>query len=102
MLDVYGGRNPKLDFSSHTNIIFSSGSEDPWRVGGIQEQLWDAETTGLVYVPIEEAPHHYDLMGEHPDDSEFVIEARQTEIEWIRRFVDSFNSSDEEEILFLQ
>lgn len=29
-LDYWGGRNPKKDFASLSNIIFSNGALDPW------------------------------------------------------------------------
>lgn len=96
ILNYYGGRNPKRDFSTYSNIIFSNGSDDPWRVGGIQEHLWDEEKTGLVYINIKDGAHHYDLRADNPKDTDAVIEARQKEIKWIRKFVSEWKSLEEE------
>ena len=38
-LDYFGGRNPKKDFESHSNIIFSNGWYDPWQSGGFLQNF---------------------------------------------------------------
>ena len=34
-LQYFGGMNPKVDFQSHSNIVFSNGKKDPWMAGGV-------------------------------------------------------------------
>jgi lysosomal Pro-X carboxypeptidase len=46
--DVFGGRNPKRDFASASNIIFSNGDLDPWIVGGITEKVSDTSHVILI------------------------------------------------------
>jgi hypothetical protein len=35
VLDTFGGRNVKKDFSLYSNIIFTNGDVDPWKAGGV-------------------------------------------------------------------
>lgn len=92
-LDYYGGWKPKADFKDATNIIFSNGSQDPWHIGGINNQYWDADKTGLVYVFIQDGAHHFDLRADNPLDTKFVTDARATEMTYIKRYVKEYNDA---------
>jgi len=56
-LDYWGGRNPKKDFVSASNIIFSNGELDPWQAGGVLSKIND----DIVNIYIESSAHHLDL-----------------------------------------
>jgi len=66
----YGGSN----FVA-TNIIFSNGVLDPWRAGGILQQMGDS----IIPIIIEGGAHHLDLRMPDPADPPSVIEAREIE-----------------------
>merc|ERR1740138_1859608 len=56
-LDVWGGRDPTLDYYGASNIIWSNGLNDPWSMGGL---LSDVSPEMKVYT-IHGAAHHADL-----------------------------------------
>lgn len=97
ILEQYGGKNPEFDYASFSNIIFTNGSQDPWKVGGITKQLWDETTTGLYFMEINNATHHYDLRNDHPNDPDTVQLVRGAEITILRTFIDEFNARYTEE-----
>uniref|UniRef100_T1JCH1 Lysosomal Pro-X carboxypeptidase n=1 Tax=Strigamia maritima TaxID=126957 RepID=T1JCH1_STRMM len=68
---MYGGRN----IQSASNIIFSNGDLDPVAAGGVLKNLSDS----LVAIIIRDGAHHYDLRPVNPLDTDWVIEARETE-----------------------
>ena len=81
--DEYGGR--KIGFGA-SNIVFSSGSFDPWSAGGIATNLSDS----LFSIMIESGAHHLDLMFSHPSDPPSVVMARQFQLENIRKWIEQF------------
>jgi lysosomal Pro-X carboxypeptidase len=66
-----------------SNIVWSQGEYDPWRGGGVVEDLNDS----LRAVVIPEAAHHLDLFFSHQDDTDAVIEARKFEMGEVRKWV---------------
>lgn len=92
-LDYYGGWNPSADFKDATNIIFSNGSQDPWHIGGIMNQYWDADASGVVYVFIKDGAHHYDLRANNDADTQAVKDARTTETKYIKRYIKEYNDA---------
>ncbi|EDO36007.1 predicted protein, partial [Nematostella vectensis] len=78
----YGGR----DISAHSNIIFSNGLLDPWFAGGVTKSL----SPSLVAVLVEEGAHHLDLRHSNPADPPSLIKARQTEKEYLHRWISEY------------
>ncbi len=74
-----------------SNIVFSNGEYDPWRIGGLTESVSDS----VVAVFIEQGAHHLDLMFGHPDDPPSVRAARQLEASMIVRWVQEHAASAE-------
>lgn len=71
------------DISSASNIIFSNGDLDPWRPGGV---LQDVSPT-LVAVLVKGGAHHLDLRASNPKDPPTVTQAREQELELIQKFI---------------
>jgi len=71
------------DISSASNIIFSNGDLDPWRPGGV---LQDVSPT-LVAVLVKGGAHHLDLRTSNPKDPATVTQAREQELELIQKFI---------------
>lgn len=76
---AYGGGN----ISAASNIVFSNGLLDPCIAGGIVESISDS----LVAVLIEEGAHHLDLRVANPADPPSVVEARELEKFYIRKWI---------------
>eukprot|EP01132_Coremiostelium_polycephalum_P004796 gene4796-5981_t len=74
----YGGSN----FSA-SNIIFSNGELDPWRAGGVLQDMGPT----VVSIIIEGGAHHLDLRMPQPQDPPSVVTARQIETEMIISWV---------------
>ena len=85
-LDYFGGRQPKLDFMKVSNIIFSNGELDPWHAGGVLENV----SKESIAIYIKDSAHHTDLRLPNEADPKTLTEARQTEMEWIAKFVDQY------------
>jgi len=80
--DVYGS---PVDWAETTsNIVWSQGEYDPWRGGGVQEDLSDT----LKAVVIPEAAHHLDLFFSNEGDTAAVKEARQLELDSIKTWIE--------------
>jgi len=85
IIDYYGGNKissgPNLIGS---NIVWSNGRLDPWRGGGVNQDVSD-----MVAVFIADGAHHLDLRAPNPKDPESVISARKLEenyvIQWINQ-----------------
>ena len=87
-LDYFGGRNPGADFEDSSNIIWSNGDIDPWSGGGILTNV----TSANIALVIKDGAHHYDLRGDHADDTWSVKEARAIEFANIRRWIEDFQN----------
>jgi len=72
-LDTFGGRNTKKDFNHVSNIIFSNGDLDPWRAGGVVNDIGNAE---IIVRMIKGGAHHLDLREPNEADPEDVTNAR--------------------------
>ncbi|GMI11797.1 hypothetical protein TrVE_jg6518 [Triparma verrucosa] len=79
----------KVDWARDaSNIVWSQGEYDPWRGGGVQEDLNDS----LIAVVIGEAAHHLDLFFSHEGDTDEVIAARQLEMKNVQKWIDEKRS----------
>jgi len=88
-LDYFGGRVPERDFMKASNIIFSNGELDPWQAGGITKQI--NEDSIAIY--IEGSAHHLDLRLPNAADPATLTAARQTETEWIAKWIDQYQGT---------
>jgi len=66
-----------------SNIVWSQGEYDPWRGGGVGQDLNDS----LIAVVIEEAAHHLDLFFSHENDTDALIAARELEMNHVRKWI---------------
>jgi len=93
-LDEYGFHSDRYHFfldygtpkdwaKDASNIVWSQGEYDPWRGGGLTEDLNDS----LLAFVIPEAAHHLDLFFAHENDTDAVIAAREREVNEIHRWV---------------
>ncbi|RMX45016.1 hypothetical protein pdam_00024800, partial [Pocillopora damicornis] len=71
------------DISSSSNIIFSNGDLDPWRTGGVLEDV----SPTLVALLVRGGAHHLDLRASNPLDPPTVTQARERELELIQKFL---------------
>ena len=72
--------------SSASNVVWSNGDLDPWSRLGVTRTL--SEARALAAVPVKGGAHHLDLMWSRADDIQSVVDARELEREWIRRWID--------------
>eukprot|EP01023_Acetabularia_acetabulum_P022146 TRINITY_DN21879_c0_g1_i1.p3 TRINITY_DN21879_c0_g1~~TRINITY_DN21879_c0_g1_i1.p3 ORF type:complete len:136 (+),score=40.33 TRINITY_DN21879_c0_g1_i1:3-410(+) len=75
----YGGKNLKWA----SNIVFYNGLLDPWSSGGVLEDLSDT----LIAVVVPMGAHVADIWGEQPNDTPSLKAARETEMEYIWKWV---------------
>jgi lysosomal Pro-X carboxypeptidase len=66
-----------------SNIVWSQGEYDPWKGGGVTEDLNDS----LLAILIAEAAHHLDLFFSHENDTQAVISARQIEMNQVNKWI---------------
>jgi len=76
--NMYGGRNVK----AASNIVFTNGLLDPWSSGGVLKSY--GLVTSLI---IPEGAHHLDLRSSNPNDPVSVIQARNTEVKLIKKWI---------------
>ncbi|GMF23188.1 unnamed protein product [Phytophthora lilii] len=79
----YGGMKA---LRAASNIVFSNGNFDPWSGLGVLQSL----SPSVVAVPVSGGAHHLDLFFTHPLDPPAVTKARQTELKYIRQWIDEF------------
>lgn len=72
------------DIKKASHIIFPNGDLDPWRPGGVLEDLSDT----LIAITVKGGAHHLDLRASNPADPQSVIDARakitSTLMEWMQ------------------
>lgn len=66
-----------------SNIVWSQGEYDPWRGGGLVDDLNES----LIAVVIPEAAHHLDFFFSHENDTDAVIAARELEMAHVRKWI---------------
>ncbi|XP_066015693.1 lysosomal Pro-X carboxypeptidase-like [Pocillopora verrucosa] len=71
------------DISSSSNIIFSNGDLDPWRPGGVLEDV----SPTLVALLVRGGAHHLDLRASNPLDPPTVKQAQEQELELNQKFL---------------
>lgn len=71
-----------------SNIIFSNGDLDPWHTGGLLYNVTDK----CISIYIKDSAHHLDLRTPNEADPVTVVEARNIEKVWIKKFIDEYNS----------
>ena len=80
---------PERDFAKASNIIFSNGELDPWHAGGVTKKINDQ----TIALRIENSAHHLDLRLPNDADPQTVTDARQTETEWIAKWIDQYQGT---------
>lgn len=66
-----------------SNIVFSNGDLDPWMKGGVLHNISDS----IISLVVKGGAHHLDLRGRNPADPPSVIEVRQLESMYIKKWV---------------
>lgn len=93
----WGGRN----LGTASNIIFSNGDRDPWSVGGVLS-LPPSASKSLHVINISHACHHEDLRSLGPNDTVYLIQAREQEKsiiqEWIKQYKGEDNDGNDNDI----
>eukprot|EP00056_Hartaetosiga_gracilis_P015991 m.3551 g.3551 ORF g.3551 m.3551 type:complete len:511 (+) comp3593_c0_seq1:107-1639(+) len=73
------------DVSKLENVVFSNGGLDPWRAGGVVQNI----SSSVHALVIPSGAHHIDLMFSTPQDPPDVIQAREFEVqkmwEWVSK-----------------
>eukprot|EP01116_Phalansterium_solitarium_P017310 TRINITY_DN4229_c0_g3_i1.p1 TRINITY_DN4229_c0_g3~~TRINITY_DN4229_c0_g3_i1.p1 ORF type:complete len:494 (+),score=190.42 TRINITY_DN4229_c0_g3_i1:100-1581(+) len=73
------------DFKYVSNIVFTNGLYDPWSGASIQDS--PAPERDLVVLNVTEGAHHLDLMFSNPADPQSVIDVRQTQLSYVRKWI---------------
>jgi len=71
------------DVATASNIVFSNGELDPWRMGGVLEDLSDSLKAFIVH----DGAHHLDLRGSNPADPQSVKDVRNKEMTEITKWI---------------
>jgi len=89
-LRYFGGFDIYKDWMHVTNIIFSNGELDPWRAGGLNDDVFLDDSSIALY--IEAGAHHLDLRAPNDADPATVTAARDTEMSYIKKWIAEYNS----------
>ncbi|RWS02071.1 lysosomal Pro-X carboxypeptidase-like protein [Dinothrombium tinctorium] len=81
---LFGGRN----LSAASNIVFSVGERDPMAAYGLLNSI----SLSLVVIKIPNAYHIEDLRPSDPHDSLSLLDARRTEVQIIKYWINTFYS----------
>lgn len=92
-LTYFGGYDVETDFMFATNIIWSNGELDPWRAGGLNENVSADGSSIALY--ISNAAHHLDLRPPNVDDPASVTEAREIEMTNIKKWIAEYQTTTE-------
>ena len=71
---------------SASRIIFSNGLLDPWHGGGFLEDVGRQEDD-MPAVILQHGAHHLDLRSANAKDPKTTVEARGTELGYIRKWL---------------
>lgn len=69
-----------------SNIIFSNGLLDPWSGGSVLQNLSES----IVALVTKEGAHHIDLRASTPEDPDWLVEQRATEIKLIEGWINNY------------
>ncbi|GKU94948.1 hypothetical protein SLEP1_g8370 [Rubroshorea leprosula] len=69
-----------------SNIIFSNGLLDPWSGGSVLKNI----SQTIVALVTEEGAHHIDLRAATPEDPDWLMEQRATEIKLIEGWLNDY------------
>ncbi|KAJ4832088.1 hypothetical protein Tsubulata_037647 [Turnera subulata] len=69
-----------------SNIIFSNGLLDPWSGGSVLHNISDT----VVALVTKEGAHHIDLRPWTPEDPDWLVEQRETEVKLIQGWIDDY------------
>ncbi|XP_059624060.1 uncharacterized protein LOC132267039 [Cornus florida] len=84
----FGGHDFKTALKMFgSNIIFSNGLLDPWSGGSVLEDI--SET--IVALVTEKGAHHLDLRAATPEDPDWLIEQRASEIKLIEGWINNYH-----------
>ncbi|XP_021718453.1 lysosomal Pro-X carboxypeptidase-like isoform X2 [Chenopodium quinoa] len=84
----FGGHDFKTTWkNSGSNIIFSNGLLDPWSGGSVLQNVSES----LVALVTEEGAHHLDLRASTPNDPDWLVQQRVSEIRLIKGWIDDYN-----------
>ncbi|KAK9749852.1 hypothetical protein RND81_02G155200 [Saponaria officinalis] len=72
---------------SASNIIFSNGLLDPWSGGSVLQNI--SET--VVALVTKEGAHHLDLRSSTPEDPDWLVQQRESEVRLIQGWIDDYN-----------
>eukprot|EP01017_Pseudomicrothorax_dubius_P007948 TRINITY_DN12562_c0_g1_i2.p1 TRINITY_DN12562_c0_g1~~TRINITY_DN12562_c0_g1_i2.p1 ORF type:complete len:101 (+),score=31.57 TRINITY_DN12562_c0_g1_i2:65-367(+) len=81
--DRYMGGERTSEFLSYSNIFFANGDLDPWSAGSPLETI----SSSLPAYVIHDAAHHLDLRPPNSADPQSVVEARNLEQTWIKKWI---------------
>lgn len=84
----FGGHDFKTALSKFgSNIIFSNGLLDPWSGGSVLHNVSDT----IIALVTEEGAHHLDLRSSTPNDPDWLIEQRESEIRLIEGWINDYD-----------
>eukprot|EP01017_Pseudomicrothorax_dubius_P007947 TRINITY_DN12562_c0_g1_i1.p1 TRINITY_DN12562_c0_g1~~TRINITY_DN12562_c0_g1_i1.p1 ORF type:complete len:512 (+),score=128.70 TRINITY_DN12562_c0_g1_i1:125-1660(+) len=81
-IQFFGGERTS-EFLSYSNIFFANGDLDPWSAGSPLETI----SSSLPAYVIHDAAHHLDLRPPNSADPQSVVEARNLEQTWIKKWI---------------
>uniref|UniRef100_A0A2P2JB13 Lysosomal Pro-X carboxypeptidase n=2 Tax=Rhizophora mucronata TaxID=61149 RepID=A0A2P2JB13_RHIMU len=83
----FGGHDIKTALEKFgSNIIFSNGLLDPWSGDSVLQNI--SET--IVALVTDEGAHHIDLRPSTPEDPDWLVEQRATEIKLIQGWINDY------------
>ncbi|KAL9241752.1 hypothetical protein vseg_015822 [Gypsophila vaccaria] len=84
----FGGHDYKTTWSkSASNIIFSNGLLDPWSGGSVLQNISDT----IVALVTKEGAHHLDLRSATPNDPDWLVQQRDSEVRLIQGWISDYN-----------
>lgn len=69
-----------------SNIIFSSGMQDPWSRGSVLKNI----SASIIALVTEKGAHHVDFRSATKEDPDWLIEQRRQEVEIIHKWIHEY------------